>query len=130
MSIGNRIKELRKALGMNQTEFGDSLFSKQSTVTGWERGIRYPSNNIINSICTLYNVNESWLRDGSGPMFLEKSIDEELAEFFGSISGLDDGFKKRFIRILAELPPDWWEILEAAVIREAEKNKAPEDPAP
>lgn len=125
-----RIRELRKALGMTQIEFGDAIGVKGNTITGYEVGIRKPSNAIISAICRVFGCNESWLRDGSGPMFPEKSIDEELAEFFGSISGLDDGFKKRFIRILSELPADWWEILEAAVIREAEKNKAPEDPAP
>lgn len=125
-----RIRELRKHLGLTQTEFGEAIGVKGNTITGYEVGLRKPSNAIIGAICRVFGCNESWLRDGSGPMFREKSVDEELAEFFGTISNLDEGFKKRFIRILSELPEDWWDILEAAVIREAEKNKAPEDPAP
>ena len=126
----NRIKELRKSLGLTQTEFGDMIGVKGNTITNYEAGLRNPSNAIISSICRVFGVNEAWLRDGDGEMFVKKSRDEELAEFFGSVAGLDEGFKKRFLRILAELPEEWWEVLEAAVLREAEKNKAPEDPAP
>lgn len=130
MDIGYRIKELRNILGLTQTEFGDYLFVQQSTVTGWERSLRIPSDAVINSICTTFNVNKDWLRTGTGDMFQQKTRDEELAEFFGTVTGLDDCFKKRFLRILAELPEEWWEVLEQAVLREAEKNKTPDEPAP
>ena len=130
MDIGYRIKQLRKSLRMNQTEFGDRLCVQQATVSGWEKSIRLPSDSTINSICFTFNVNESWLRDGVGDMFVAKSRDEELAEFFGHISGLDDTFKKRFMRILAELSEEGWIEIEKAVRKVLEMNKAPEDPAP
>ena len=49
-NIGNRIKKLRKYLGLNQTEFGIVIGIKQSTVAGYETGVRDPIDTIILSI--------------------------------------------------------------------------------
>ena len=80
--IGERIKEVRKALGMNQTDFAARLGSVQNTITGYETGRRVPSNQVIASICREFRVNEDWLRTGAGEMFVPTpaSIVDELAE--------------------------------------------------
>lgn len=82
MMIGERIKEVRKALGMNQTDFAARLGSVQNTITGYETGRRVPSNQVIASICREFRVNEEWLRTGAGEMFVPTpaSIVDELAE--------------------------------------------------
>ena len=82
MMIGERIKEVRKALGMNQTDFAARLGSVQNTITGYETGRRVPSNQVIASICREFRVNEDWLRTGAGDMFVPTpaSIVDELAE--------------------------------------------------
>mgnify|MGYP000237739975 CR=1 FL=1 len=38
--MGERIKELRKALGLTQQEFANRIGSVQNTVTGYETGRR------------------------------------------------------------------------------------------
>lgn len=80
--IGERIKEVRKALGINQTDFAARLGSVQNTITGYETGRRVPSNQVIASICREFRVNEEWLRTGAGKMFVPSpaSIVDELAE--------------------------------------------------
>ena len=78
-NIGNRIKKLRKYLGLNQTEFGIVIGIKQSTVAGYETGVRDPIDTIILSICREFNVSEKWLRTGNGEMFLPS--EDETAEF-------------------------------------------------
>jgi transcriptional regulator with XRE-family HTH domain len=80
--IGERIKEVRKALGINQTDFAARLGSVQNTITGYETGRRVPSNQVIASICREFRVNEEWLRTGAGEMFVPSpaSIVDELAE--------------------------------------------------
>ena len=80
--IGERIKEVRKALGMNQTDFAARLGSVQNTITGYETGRRVPSNQVIASICREFRVSEDWLRTGAGEMFVPTpaSIVDELAE--------------------------------------------------
>lgn len=68
-----RIKTVRKALRLTQTAFGERIGVKGNTVTGWENGLRAPSDAIINSICREFGVNEEWLRTGSGTPFKEKA---------------------------------------------------------
>lgn len=65
-----RIKELRKTLKLNQTQFGSRIGVKGNTITNYETGLRNPSEAIIFSICREFNVNELWLRSGEGEMFI------------------------------------------------------------
>ena len=80
--IGERIKEVRKALGMNQTDFAARLGSVQNTITGYETGRRVPSNQVIASICREFRVSEDWLRTGAGEMFIPspETVVDKLAE--------------------------------------------------
>lgn len=79
--IGERIKELRKALGLTQTKFGDRIGLKQNSVALIETG-RPTSDQTIFAICREFRVNEEWLRTGAGEMFVPTpaSIVDELAE--------------------------------------------------
>lgn len=79
--IGERIKELRKALGLTQTKFGDRIGLKQNSVALIETG-RPTSDQTIFAICREFRVNEEWLRTGAGDMFVPTpaSIVEQLAE--------------------------------------------------
>ena len=65
-TIGDRIKRVRKDNHLTQEVFGERIGIKGNTVTGYERGIRNPSNSIINSICTIFQVDQTWLRTGEG----------------------------------------------------------------
>lgn len=68
--MNERLQKLRKALNMSQTAFGKRVGLKQSTITGYETGNRIPLDSVILLICKEFNVNETWLRDGKGEMFL------------------------------------------------------------
>ena len=70
LDMKERIKMLRKALDMTQQDFADHLGVKRNTVGQWECGINHVSNHSIVFICKEFNVNEEWLRNGSGDMFL------------------------------------------------------------
>ena len=56
--MNSRIKELRLALGLNQTDFGKRIGITQSAVAGYEKGIRIPRDSIIYSICREFNVSK------------------------------------------------------------------------
>ena len=79
--IGERIKELRKALGLTQTAFGERIGLKQNSVALIEAG-RATSDQTIFAICREFRVNEDWLRTGAGEMFVPTpaSIVDELSE--------------------------------------------------
>ena len=66
-----RLKELRKALNINQADFSKRLNLGQSTWAMIEVGKRNINDRHIISICREFNVNEQWLRNGTGEMFLE-----------------------------------------------------------
>lgn len=76
-----------------------------------EKGERAPSDRTIADICREFDVSEEWLRTGTGPMFVEKSRDEELAEFFGKVLARDD-FKQRLLAALSRLDESEWAMLE------------------
>lgn len=110
--MNERIKELRKALKLNQTEFGARLGIKQTTVAGYETGAKNPMDSVIVSICREYNVNETWLRTGEGKMFVEKSRFDTIAEFAADMFNTDMRFKRDLIETLAQLDESSWLELE------------------
>ena len=71
-----RIKELRHALKLSQSEFAEALNLKRNSITLIETGKRSPSDRTIADICREFKVNEEWLRNGTGDMFEPES--EEL----------------------------------------------------
>lgn len=71
-----RVKNLRKKLGLNQTQFGERIGVKQTTIAGYETGARIPLDTVIASICKEYNVNEKWLCNGTGNMFVQLSKED------------------------------------------------------
>ena len=80
--IGERIKQLRKALGMTQAKFGERVGIKQPSLAAIESGENTPSDQTVAFICREFRVNEEWLRTGAGDMFVPTpaSIVDELAE--------------------------------------------------
>ena len=111
--MGERIKELRKALKMTQQEFADRLNVQRGSIASYETGRISPSNAAISLICKELNVSEDWLRNGEVDMFIPITRDEEIASFIGSVQAdVDDTFKKRFISALAKLSTEEWKAIE------------------
>lgn len=112
--MDERIKLLRKELGLNQTDFGNRIGVKQSTVTGYETGTRVPLDSVIVSICREFDVNEDWLRYGKGDMFTELDRDEEIVAWSSKItrSDYDKQFVPEFVHMLSKLDEKDWETLE------------------
>ena len=81
----DRVKTLRKTLGLTQREFADRIGLKPNTVATYEMGRSIPSDPAINNICKEFRVSEMWLRTGSGEMFLPAPRDalDELIEQHG-----------------------------------------------
>lgn len=69
--MNERIRELRKTLGLNQVDFSKQISVGSSTLAMFETGDRIPKDIHITQICSTFNVNEEWLRNGTGNMFVE-----------------------------------------------------------
>lgn len=69
--INNRFIELRKALNLTQKGIGDIIGLSNSGISSIESGQRKVTDKHIKLLVSSFNVNESWLRDGIGNMFIE-----------------------------------------------------------
>lgn len=119
-----RIKEIRKAAGMTQADFGKKIGVKGNTVTNYETGLRTPTDAVILSICREFGVNEEWLRNGTGEMFLDNAKDIQITQLLGDviISG-ENSFKRRLVSALAKLDAQGWAELEKLIDSIAESKK-------
>lgn len=78
--MNERIKQIRKELNLNQTEFGAKIGLTQGAIAGYETGKRVPIDAVILSICNTFGVNETWLRTGTGEMFNTSETDDLFAQ--------------------------------------------------
>jgi transcriptional regulator with XRE-family HTH domain len=70
--INERLKEIRKSLNLNQSEFASKIGLAQSGYSQIETGENSLTEQNIKLVCFVYNVNETWLRSGEGEMFNNK----------------------------------------------------------
>lgn len=111
-SLKDRIKKLRKDLGMTQQEFADKLGLKRQTVAAYEIGKIEPSNSILLMICDKFPVEKEWLQNGTGEMHTARTRNQEIQRFANDImEEPDESFKKRFIQSLSRLNERDWETI-------------------
>lgn len=98
--MNQRIKELRKTLGLSGEQFGEPLGVTRTAISLLESGKNNLTDQMIKLICLTYNVNEKWLRYGQGEMFRpanELSIDELIAQ--NGISELEADILKAYFSL-------------------------------
>ena len=113
--MNERIKELRKKLKLTQQEFADALSIKRNTVATYEMGRNEPIDAVIALICKTFNVNEEWLRSGTGDMFLELPEEDEEAAYVSELleDSDNDLYKliKEIMHTYHELSPKSMEVI-------------------
>ncbi len=115
--MNERIRQLRKELGLTQQQFADKIGTSRANIGKYEVSANAPSSAIISLICREFNVNETWLRDGSGNMFKSNDRYTDIAKLTTQLLNEEsDSFKNRFISMLANLNPDEWEVLEKCAL--------------
>lgn len=77
----DRLKLLRKELGLTQEKFAERLNIKRNTLANYEIGRNEPIDAVISLICREFNVNEIWLRTGEGEMFKDRSPSDEIGYY-------------------------------------------------
>jgi transcriptional regulator with XRE-family HTH domain len=114
-NIGERIKELRKALKLSQTEFGVNIGVGLGVVRNLESSITLPSPAQIDLIVRVFNVYRAWLETGEGEMLAEMSRAEKIGRFVAEVLADEpDSFRRKLIDILIELDADGWQKLKEA----------------
>ena len=122
--MNERVKQLRKTLDLTMEKFGDRLGVKKNSISQIESGKNSLTEQMIKSICREFDVDEEWLRNGTGSMFIERTRDEEIAKFIGTIQSVDDdSFMKKFISMLAKLDESEWTLLEKMALKLTKENE-------
>ena len=121
--MNERIKLLRKENKLTQQEFADKVGTSRANIASYEIGKNIPSNAVISLICKAFNVNEEWLRNGTGEMFIEKDRLQAISEFAATMVKEPESFKSRFVESMSKLDEKDWIELEKIFDKILEKYK-------
>lgn len=122
-TIGERIKEVRKAKGYTQQKFADELGLKQNTIATYEMNKTAPSDRTISDICQKFRVSEKWLRTGEGQMEIAETQRDKLNHFFADVLTTAPDERSAFIAALDDLPAEFWPLVAQLVREYADKLK-------
>ncbi|MDR2470520.1 MAG: helix-turn-helix transcriptional regulator [Treponema sp.] len=100
--INQRIKELRKALNMTQMSFSQVISLSSGYLAGIETDKRRVNDRLIKLVCSSFNVNETWLRRGTGEMLLREG-DEQFVKMAGLFRELDKRYQDYILKEIALL---------------------------
>lgn len=108
MTQGERVKAIRKSLGLTLEKFGEKLGVGKTAISNIEKGNRNLTEQMTISICREYNVNYDYLTRGDGEMFddLPQTIIDELCLQYN----LSDS-EKAIIEMYVSLPEDFRQLL-------------------
>jgi transcriptional regulator with XRE-family HTH domain len=112
LTQGERIKAIRKELGLTLEKFGEKLGVTKTTISRIEKGVNNLTDQMARSICREYNVDYDYLMYGEGDMFtdLPKTIVDELCMQFD----LDD-FDRAVVEMYLDLPTELRQAIKAKV---------------
>lgn len=77
MTQGERVRILRKTLGLSGEKFGSKLGVTKTAISRIENGSNHVTDQMFKSICREFQVNEIWLQTGEGSMFQEIPLKDE-----------------------------------------------------
>lgn len=132
--MNERVKLIRKELGLTLDKFGERLGVGKNAISRIETGKSNLTNQMFKSICREFHVNPDYLQNGTGDMFLNIETDDVIIEWVGRVLGdKPDSFQKRVISMMSTWTKEEWAWLEKqarAIIRENEtKDTEPDIPS-
>ena len=109
MTQGERIREVRKTLGLTLEKFGEKIGMKKNSVSQLENGKNSVTEQVIKAICREYNFDYMWLTTGDGEMFID--TDDDFIERIDRIMAGEDDARKNIFKFMLELSDDDIEAL-------------------
>jgi transcriptional regulator with XRE-family HTH domain len=101
MTVNERVRRVRQALNMSQTDFSRAIYISSGYTAEIENGHRTANDRIIHLIGLTFGVNEQWLKTGQGEMFHGSPIER----------------KERIVALFDELNPRFQEYALAVIDR-------------
>ena len=117
MTQGERIKEIRKTLGLTLEKFGEKLGVTKTAISRIEKGERGLTEQMTKSICREFNVDYIWLTTEQGKMFVEN--DNEFRKKIDRIMTSEDDTRKILFKSLVDASDN-----DIAAIKQFIKNTA------
>ncbi|MCM1190635.1 MAG: helix-turn-helix domain-containing protein [bacterium] len=129
----DRIKRIRKEHGLTQQAFADQIGISRGNVAAYEVGKNAPSDAVISLICREFNVNEEWLRTGTGDMFVEVTEDDLFSLAAASLVKNNDVLAMEGLKLYYKLNPEGKAAATAYILsladairaRQADQEKVP-----
>lgn len=109
MTIGERIKQIRKDAKLTQKEFGAAIDVQRLVVASWEQGQKQPGRARLYVIAERFKVNPQWLIDGTGDIYRADALNDatqdqlEIDVIKKLFDGLPDKYKKKILAALKEM---------------------------
>lgn len=100
MTQNERIKEVRKSLGLTLEKFGERIGLKKSAVSLIENGKNSVTDANVKAICREFGVDYIWLATGDGEMFVD--TDDDFIERIDRIMVGEDDARKNLFKALLE----------------------------
>ena len=105
--MNERLKIIRLKLKLTQEDMGTKIGVTNATISRLEKGVNNFTERVITSICREFNVNEEWLRHGTGEMFIQNInnnqggtlMDNELLNILKSIQTKIDSIENKVTSI-------------------------------
>lgn len=104
MTQGERVKEIRKTLGLTLEKFGNRLGVTKVAISNIEKGNRNLTEQMTKSICREFSVDYIWLTTGDGEMFIES--DDDFLERIDQMLAGENEARKNMIKALLYAPDD------------------------
>lgn len=112
--MSERLKELRKYLGLSRDDFAKRLGLKsRGKIENIELGRTKPDDAFIKLICNTFKVNYTWLVHGSGEMFEDDDGDAQ-AIIEAALNGQCQFARDTLVK-LAKMDMKYWEMLKEII---------------
>lgn len=124
MTQNERVKEVRKALGLTLEKFGERIGVTRGSMSNIENGNRNLTEQMTKSICREFSVDYIWLTTGEGEMFID--TDDDFLERIDRIMAGEDDARKNLFKFMLELSGEDIEALDRLMkkaIEFAQNNK-------
>lgn len=123
MDIVDRLIKIREDKGYSQEKFALELGLSRNFINQVENRKKNISDRTISDICREFDVNEDWLRNGTGEMFKPISKSDQIADMISDVMKSDEeDFKWRLISALSRLDDSGWGNLENLIDMISGKN--------
>lgn len=104
MTQNERVKEIRKTLGLTLEKFGERIGVTRGSMSNIENGNRNLTEQMTKFICREFSVDYMWLTTGEGEMFID--TDDDFIERIDRIMAGEDEARKNLFKFMLELSDD------------------------